>query len=86
MRRKVCLRACWRMVWADGKASLAERDLIALWGKWLGWTPQQIQALAHDYEPERKLRWATRGERPIRMRLRILGVTATTEPAVIKRA
>ena len=26
------LRACWRMVWADGKADDAERDLINLWG------------------------------------------------------
>lgn len=78
------LRACWRMVWADGKASLAERDLIDLWGKWLGWTPQQIQALAHDYEPERKP-LATRGG-TYQEALRILGVTATTEPAVIKRA
>lgn len=78
------LRACWRMVWADGRASLAERDLIALWGKWLGWTPQQIQALAHDYEPERKP-LATRGG-TYQDALRILGVSATTEPAVIKRA
>lgn len=48
------LRACWRMAWADGRADAAERDLIDQWGKWLGWTPQQLQALATDYAPERK--------------------------------
>ncbi|SDV11236.1 DnaJ domain-containing protein [Pseudomonas mucidolens] len=78
------LRACWRMVWADGKASSAERELILLWGKWLGWTPQQVQALAHDYQPERKP-LANRGG-SYQEALRILGVTATTESAVIKRA
>jgi DnaJ like chaperone protein len=72
------------MVWADGKASHAERDLIELWGKWLGWTPQQIQALAQDYEPERKP-LATRGG-TYQEALRILGVSATAEPAAIKRA
>lgn len=46
------LRASWRMLaWADGQADAAERDLIDLWGKWLGWTPQQLQALAADYTP-----------------------------------
>lgn len=78
------LRACWRMVWADGKASTAERELIEQWGKWLGWTTQQIQALAADYEPERKP-LANRGG-AYQEALRILGVTGTSEPSVIKRA
>ncbi|MBT2375631.1 GTPase-associated protein 1-related protein [Pseudomonas fluorescens] len=78
------LRACWRMVWADGKASTAERELIEQWGKWLGWTTQQIQALAADYEPARKP-LANRGG-AYQEALRILGVTATSEPTVIKRA
>ncbi|QJI31376.1 DnaJ domain-containing protein [Pseudomonas sp. ADAK18] len=78
------LRACWRMVWADGKASTAERELIEQWGKWLGWTTQQVQALAADYEPERKP-LANRGG-AYQEALRILGVTTTSEPTVIKRA
>ena len=78
------LRACWRMVWADGKASTAERELLDQWGKWLGWTPQQIQALAADYEPDRKP-LANRGG-AYQEALRILGVTPTSEPSVIKRA
>ncbi|GLH51100.1 TerB family tellurite resistance protein [Pseudomonas lactis] len=78
------LRACWRMAWADGRADAAERDLIDQWGKCLGWTPQQLQALASDYAPERKP-VANRGG-AYQEALRILGVTATTEPSVIKRA
>ena len=78
------LRACWRMVWADGQADAAERDLIDLWGKWLGWTPQQLQALAADYTPERKP-VANRGG-SYQDALRLLGVTTTTEPSAIKRA
>lgn len=78
------LRACWRMAWADGRADDAERDLIDLWGKWLGWTPQQLQALASDYAPERKP-LASRGG-AYQEALRILGVTSTSEPAAIKRA
>jgi DnaJ like chaperone protein len=72
------------MVWADGKASDAERDLIDLWGKWLGWTPQQLQALAADFTPERKP-LVSRGP-TYQDALRLLGVTATTEPSMIKRA
>lgn len=78
------LRACWRMAWADGKASRAERELIVLWGKWLGWSASKVQALAGDYDPHKK---------PIASSadiyqdaLRLLGVAANTEPAQIKRA
>ncbi len=78
------LRACWRMVWADGRAGGSERELLAQWGKWLGWTAQQVQALASDYEP---------GKRPIvsaavsyQEAMKLLGVSASSEPAQIKRA
>jgi DnaJ like chaperone protein len=73
------------MVWADGRAGSSERELLAKWGKWLGWTTQQVQALASDYEP---------GKRPqvisaavsYQEALSLLGVSATSEPAQIKRA
>jgi DnaJ like chaperone protein len=72
------------MVWADGRAGSSERELLAQWGKWLGWTTHQIQALAADYEPNK---------RPIvsaavsyQDAMRLLGVSATSEPAQIKRA
>ncbi|MGE7959218.1 TerB family tellurite resistance protein [Pseudomonas sp. NPDC089530] len=78
------LRACWRMVWADGRASTAERELIQTWGKWLGWTTQQVQALAADYEPSKKPLANSSGA--YQEALRLLGVSATSEPSQIKRA
>ncbi|MHC8323643.1 DnaJ domain-containing protein [Pseudomonas sp. GB2N2] len=78
------LRACWRMIWADGRASTAERALIAQWGKWLGWKSYQVQALAADYEPQR--RSVVSSSVLYQEALMLLGVTASTEPAQIKRA
>lgn len=78
------LRACWRMVWADGRAGSSERELIAQWGKWLGWTPHQVQALATDYEPHKRPKVSSTVT--YQDALRLLGVSATTEPAQIKRA
>ncbi|VVQ14277.1 Co-chaperone protein DjlA [Pseudomonas fluorescens] len=78
------LRACWRMVWADGRAGNSERELIAQWGKWLGWTAHQVQALASDYEPHRRPQVSSAVT--YQDALRLLGVSATSEPAQIKRA
>ena len=78
------LRACWRMVWADGRAGSGERELIRQWGQWLGWTPHQVQALAHDYEPQK--RPLGNSVPSYQDALKLLGVSATTEPAQIKRA
>ncbi|KAB0497412.1 TerB family tellurite resistance protein [Pseudomonas vancouverensis] len=78
------LRACWRMVWADGRAGSSERELLDQWGKWLGWTTQQVHALAHDYEPQK--RSLSNSVISYQDALRLLGVSATTEPAQIKRA
>jgi len=78
------LRACWRMVWADGRAGTSERALIAQWGRWLGWTPEQVLALAADYEPQKRSLNNSGGS--YQDALRLLGVSATAEPAQIKRA
>ena len=78
------LRACWRMVWADGRAGSAERELIRQWGKWLGWTSRQVQALSADYEQHKFAQAST--VLTDQDALRLLGVSATTEPAQIKRA
>jgi DnaJ like chaperone protein len=78
------LRACWRMIWADGQAGGSELALIARWGKWLGWSTRQVQALAHDYEPQK--RSVTNAAITYQDAMRLLGVTATSEPAQIKRA
>ncbi|SEM77488.1 DnaJ like chaperone protein [Pseudomonas sp. ok272] len=78
------LRACWRMVWADGRAGSAERRLIAQWSQWLGWTPEQAQALASDYEPHTR---ALPGSgAAYQEAMRVLGVSVTSEPSQIKRA
>jgi DnaJ like chaperone protein len=78
------LRACWRMVWADGRAGVGELELIGQWGRWLGWTRQQVQALANDYEPQK--RPLVTSAVTYQEAMRLLGVSATTEPAQIKRA
>ena len=78
------LCACWRMMVADGRVDPKERELIVLWGRWLGWTPQQVQALGADYEPQKKP-LATRGG-TYQQSLILLGVTASSDPEQIKRA
>lgn len=77
------LRACWRMVWADGRATRGERELVVQWGKWLGWTSAQVQGLSSEYEPARKPLVSGSAYQEA---MRLLGVLATTEPAQIKRA
>jgi DnaJ like chaperone protein len=78
------LRACWRMVWADGHAGNRERELLFQWGNWLGWSERHVRALAADYEPQH--RPLVSSVTTYRDALRLLGVTATSEPAQIKRA
>lgn len=78
------LRACWRMIWADGQAGRSERELIALWGKWLGWSSRQVQALATDYEPQK--RPLVSSSLTYQDAMRLLGVSATSDPAQIKHA
>ena len=79
------LRACWRMVWADGHAGSRERELIAPVGQLAG-----VDARS------RSRRWPPITSRSIdrwsaacttyQDALRLLGVSATSEPAQIKRA
>jgi DnaJ like chaperone protein len=78
------LRACWRMAWAHGKASRSERDLIVLWGKWLGWSAAKVDALAGEHEQARKP--VVRQINDYQDALTLLGVQTDTEPAHIKRA
>ncbi|KQN50443.1 molecular chaperone DjlA [Pseudomonas sp. Leaf48] len=78
------LRACWRMIWADGRAGGNELELISQWGKWLGWDAWQVQALARDYEPQK--RPLGNSTATYQDALRLLGVSATSEPAQIKNA
>ena len=79
------LRACWRMAWAGGKASRHERDLISLWGMWLGWTDVRVDALAAEFDPMRRPKVATSSDE-YNGALKLLGVRADSDPVSIKRA
>ncbi len=79
------LRACWRMAWADGKAARTERELIVLWGKWLGWPADKVEALSAT-EDEQRTRAPASGAGEYQEALRLLGVRFDSEPEQIKRA
>ncbi len=78
------LRACWRMAWVDGRVSQPERELIALWSKWLSVSAATQEALSAAYAPRPNPMAAAAGG--YGEALRLLGVAADSEPAQIKRA
>lgn len=78
------LRACWRMAWADGQVGQSERGLLVVWGSWLGWSPARVQGLSHEYQPRRAP--LTHSSNAYQAALRLLGVSAATEPAQVKQA
>jgi len=78
------LRACWRMAWVDGRLSQTERELILLWGKWLAVSMATQQVLSAAYAPKQGSVAAGGGS--YQQALQLLGVTADSEPAQIKRA
>jgi DnaJ like chaperone protein len=79
------MHACWRMAWADGKASRHERDLIGTWGLWLGWTDVRVDAVAAEYDPMRRPKTVSSADEYAGA-LKLLGVQADTDPTSIKRA
>ncbi|MGE8328935.1 TerB family tellurite resistance protein [Pseudomonas urmiensis] len=78
------LRACWRMVWADGKAGRQERDLVLAWGQQLGLSRRQAQALSLEYEPRKTT--AEGATLTYAAALRLLGVEADTAGDKVKQA
>lgn len=76
------LRACWRMAWADGRISPAERELVLLWGRWLGRSSAQVEALGRDCAPLPAPLEADGYPEA----LRLLGIHADSDPETIKRA
>jgi len=83
-RGEALLRACWRMAWVDGRVTPRERELILLWGTWLGWRSAAVAALSSEYEPRTGALVRSGGS--YQAALRLLGVSADSEPAAIKRA
>ncbi|TBU76385.1 DnaJ domain-containing protein [Phytopseudomonas daroniae] len=78
------LRACWRMAWADGRVGQAERELILLWGKWLGVSADAQEALSAACSPRRGPPTAAPGS--YQQALRLLGVNADSDAEQIKKA
>jgi len=85
-RGEALLRACWRMAWADAHLGLHEQALLLQWGSWLGFSTQQVKALGQDYQRETTNISATSQQSEYQKALRLLGVTANSTPAQIKRA
>ncbi|MFR0689522.1 DnaJ domain-containing protein [Enterobacterales bacterium AE_CKDN230030158-1A_HGKHYDSX7] len=77
------IQACWRMVWAAGAANAAQNNLLQQWGETLGLTRARVQTLGAAAEPPKAP--ATPRE-SYTGALRLLGVTAQSEPEEIKRA
>ncbi|MFZ6048330.1 TerB family tellurite resistance protein [Pseudomonas sp. CR3202] len=78
------LRSCWQMAASDGRIGKHERELILQWGRWLGFSVQQVEALGAGYDTPQGL--PPRRGNSYKDALNLLGVTADCEPAVIKRA
>ncbi|MNO83798.1 DnaJ-like protein DjlA [compost metagenome] len=71
------------MAWAAGAPGAAEKSLILLWGEELGLPRGRVLALAAGAEA---LRQVEPEAASYPQALRVLGVTAASEPAEIKRA
>ena len=84
-RGEALLRACWRMAWVDGRVGVVERELMLLWGKWLGCDSVRVEALGEEYAPRRSQQPVVSGD-SYREALKLLGVAADSEPEQIKRA
>ncbi|MCY1406261.1 Co-chaperone protein DjlA [compost metagenome] len=76
------IQACWRMAWAAGAPGMAEKSLILLWGEALGLPRGTVLALAAGAESVHQ----PSATNSYPQALRVLGVTAASEPAEIKRA
>lgn len=79
------LRACWRMAWVDGRVTQGERELILLWGKWLGVSAASQESLSNAYAPKQGPLTPTASS-GYQQALGLLGVAVDAEPAQIKQA
>ncbi|MCE4068397.1 MULTISPECIES: DnaJ domain-containing protein [Pseudomonas] len=77
------LQACWRMAWASGTPNAAQKNLLLQWGDSLGLSRSRVLAMSSGAEPPKPP--ATPRE-SYTGALRLLGVTAESEPEEIKRA
>lgn len=80
------LRASWRMAWADGRVGSAERELILLWGSWMGWKLAAVEQLGKPLQGFRAGASPVIGQSAYQQALRLLGVEADSDLAAVKRA
>jgi DnaJ like chaperone protein len=79
------LLSCWRLAFASGMASQAERELILRWGQQLGWTQQQVENLTIGMGP-RYLPVAAQPDSAYQAALDLLGVSAQSSPQEVRAA
>lgn len=84
-RGEMLLRACWRMAWVDGQVDATERELLTLWGKWLGVSTAAQAQFSDAYAPPRGP-LVSAASNAYQRALNLLNVTADAEPAQIKQA
>lgn len=75
------LLSCWRMLEASGGATAQERQLIARWAAWMGWSFDELEALTIGMGAGR-----AGADSAYLSALQLLGVSLDAEPAAIKRA
>lgn len=80
------LRACWRMAWADGRATNTERELIVLWGKWLSLSRDKVAALGAEFEPRKSANKDVSTGVSYEQALRMLNVAHGSDVQTIKNA
>lgn len=81
---KALLLACWRMAWADGRVTQGERELIVLWGKWLGVSVAQQEQFCAACAPSPTP--SPPASDDYQQALRLLGVHAESDAQQIKQA
>jgi DnaJ like chaperone protein len=79
------LLSCWRMVGAGGGATPQQRELIMLWGKWLGWSVGELEALTIGIGAG-SARKPPPDDAEYRAALALLGVTPGSDAGAIKNA
>lgn len=79
------LLSCWRLVDATGGASTAERELILRWGRWLGWSQAELEALTIGLGCSGSGRIPP-GSQDYRDALQLLGISADSDAAAVKQA
>lgn len=83
-RRDTVLRAAWRMAWAGDCCAPAARELLAGWAAQLGCSAAQLAALEASALGRGRPRLEDDTE--YRAALALLGVSADSPPATVKRA